>query len=320
MLPPVPSPADRVRVYVRVRPRMDEDGSPNAVQLHPDGRSLTIQRENRATAKFEFDGVLPPSASQADVYSCAVAPIVADVLAGYNGTVMAYGQTGAGKTYTLSSMSQNSIGMIPRAAAELFAALARDSVEADESVEMAPRRFASPPLASRQPTQQSDSSSASRLGDSRARRRSASRSGSEEGSIAPRLAPEAEHLDRLPPRTPASRPGEVEHTVLLSYIQIYQEAVQDLLCPESENLSIRESEAGVFVWGAQQREVSSLEQCLALVRAGDANRATAFTALNAASSRSHAVVMFTVISRRAIGEAHGSIAPAADDLLDPAGV
>ncbi len=33
-------------------------------------------------------------AGQADVYQAAVAPVVADVLKGYNGTVMAYGQTG----------------------------------------------------------------------------------------------------------------------------------------------------------------------------------------------------------------------------------
>jgi kinesin family protein 5 len=40
--------------------------------------------------------VLREDAGQADVYKAAVQPIVEDVLAGYNGTVMAYGQTGAG--------------------------------------------------------------------------------------------------------------------------------------------------------------------------------------------------------------------------------
>ena len=45
---------------------------------------------------------------------------------GYNGTIMAYGQTGAGKTYTLSSIQPDAIGMIPRAAAEVFASIAGD--------------------------------------------------------------------------------------------------------------------------------------------------------------------------------------------------
>jgi hypothetical protein len=39
--------------------------------------------------------VLQPSASQHDVYMAGVRDVVNDVLQGYNGTVMAYGQTGA---------------------------------------------------------------------------------------------------------------------------------------------------------------------------------------------------------------------------------
>jgi hypothetical protein len=38
--------------------------------------------------------VLPPESSQQDVYVAAVKDVVEDVMAGYNGTVMAYGQTG----------------------------------------------------------------------------------------------------------------------------------------------------------------------------------------------------------------------------------
>lgn len=45
-------------------------------------------------SQFSFDTVLGPAASQADLYHAAVAPIVDDVLNGYNGTIMAYGCTG----------------------------------------------------------------------------------------------------------------------------------------------------------------------------------------------------------------------------------
>ena len=45
-------------------------------------------------SKFSFDVVLGPHATQADLYRSAVAPIVDDVLNGYNGTIMAYGCTG----------------------------------------------------------------------------------------------------------------------------------------------------------------------------------------------------------------------------------
>ena len=70
--------------------------------------------------------ILPEESTQADVYQSAVSSVVEDVMRGYNGTIMAYGQTGAGKTYTLSSIQPDAIGMIPRAAAEVFASIAGD--------------------------------------------------------------------------------------------------------------------------------------------------------------------------------------------------
>jgi Kinesin motor domain len=45
-------------------------------------------------SEFKFDEVLRQQSTQGDVYAAAVEPVVADVLNGYNGTVMAYGQTG----------------------------------------------------------------------------------------------------------------------------------------------------------------------------------------------------------------------------------
>jgi hypothetical protein len=47
---------------------------------------------------------------------------------GYNGSVMAYGQTGAGKTYTLASMEADNVGMTPRALADIFNKAAVDVV------------------------------------------------------------------------------------------------------------------------------------------------------------------------------------------------
>ncbi len=71
--------------------------------------------------------MLQENASQADVFHAAVQPIVDDVMNGYNGTIMAYGQTGAGKTYTLSSVAPDNIGMMPRAAAAIFSEIEHDS-------------------------------------------------------------------------------------------------------------------------------------------------------------------------------------------------
>ncbi|KAF5762515.1 putative plus-end-directed kinesin ATPase [Helianthus annuus] len=51
-----------------------------------------------------FDEVFTEYASQKRVYEVVAKPVVEGVLNGYNGTIMAYGQTGTGKTYTLGKL------------------------------------------------------------------------------------------------------------------------------------------------------------------------------------------------------------------------
>jgi len=148
-----------------------------------------------------------------------------------------YGQTGAGKTHTLSSIEPEAVGIIPRAAQDLFG---RDH-------------------------------------------------------------------------------GDADVVVKLSYLQIYCEQIQDLLKPETgDNLSIREFREGPSVgagWAGgngtrnthtvrvgvpelQEIVVTCLDDCLRLIQLGNRNRSVAFTDLNATSSRSHAVVIFTVTTTR----------------------
>lgn len=53
---------------------------------------------------YLFDKVFKPNATQEKVYNEAARSIVADVLAGYNGTIFAYGQTSSGKTHTMEGV------------------------------------------------------------------------------------------------------------------------------------------------------------------------------------------------------------------------
>lgn len=240
----------RVKVYIRLRPSVGAsacvsvqdayDGNAAAHTSRPSSSSassssscssLVLEKPSRqgdtsTTRRYTFDGVLDQGATQADVYREVAQPIVDDVLEGYNGTILAYGQTGAGKTHTLSSIEPAAIGIIPRAAQDLF----------------------------------------------------------------------GEH-------------GDMEVVVKLSYLQIYCEQIQDLLKPETgDNLSIREFREGPWGGGAgrlrvgvpelQETVVTCLDDCLRLIQLGNRNRSVAFTDLNATSSRSHAVVIFTVTTTR----------------------
>ena len=45
--------------------------------------------------------VFDQETGQAKLYKMAIAPIVEEVLEGFNCTIFAYGQTGTGKTYTM---------------------------------------------------------------------------------------------------------------------------------------------------------------------------------------------------------------------------
>ncbi|GFP86470.1 armadillo repeat-containing kinesin-like protein 3 [Phtheirospermum japonicum] len=101
----------RVRVAVRLRPRNSEEMVADAdfadcVELQPELKRLKLRKNNWDSDTFEFDEVLTEFASQKRVYEVVAKPVVESVLEGYNGTVMAYGQTGTGKTYTLGRLGE----------------------------------------------------------------------------------------------------------------------------------------------------------------------------------------------------------------------
>ncbi|KAG9156926.1 hypothetical protein Leryth_015511 [Lithospermum erythrorhizon] len=90
-------------------PRNDEEMVADAdfadcVELQPELKRLKLRRNNWDSDTYEFDELLNEFASQKRVYEVVAKPVVESVLEGYNGTVMAYGQTGTGKTYTLGRL------------------------------------------------------------------------------------------------------------------------------------------------------------------------------------------------------------------------
>jgi kinesin family protein 6/9 len=84
----------------------------------PHGGAVNNKQEDWS---FKFDQILHNS-SQETTYDVVAADIVQSVLEGYNGTILAYGQTGAGKTFTMTGATQNYKyrGIAPRAIAQIF--------------------------------------------------------------------------------------------------------------------------------------------------------------------------------------------------------
>ncbi|XP_032982131.1 kinesin-like protein KIFC2 isoform X5 [Rhinolophus ferrumequinum] len=89
-----------------------------------------------------------------------------------------------------------------------------------------------------------------------------------------------------------------QHRVTLSMVEIYNEAVRDLLAPgPPQRLAVRQGPAGqggIQVAGLTYWDVPNLETLQQMLSLGRSNRATAATAMNQHSSRSHALVTLTL--------------------------
>lgn len=94
-------------------------------------------------------------------------------------------------------------------------------------------------------------------------------------------------------------PPQLNITVLVSYMEIYQERVNCLLNPKCENLKVREHKVlGVYVEGISEVQVDSEESMMQVMHGGNQSRHIAATNMNDRSSRSHAIFSITVIQKR----------------------
>ncbi|NWY30121.1 KIF9 protein, partial [Pheucticus melanocephalus] len=119
----------RVLAFVRVKPTAHF--AQDMIRLGADNKSIDIyiQKSPRGGVvnnsqtdwSFKLDGVLH-NTSQEMVYETVAKDLVCKALQGYNGTIMCYGQTGAGKTYTMTGTSSEyrNRGIIPRAIQQVF--------------------------------------------------------------------------------------------------------------------------------------------------------------------------------------------------------
>uniref|UniRef100_A0A8I5NL11 Kinesin-like protein n=1 Tax=Papio anubis TaxID=9555 RepID=A0A8I5NL11_PAPAN len=111
-----------IRVIARVRPVTKEDGegpeATNAVTFDADDDSIIHLLHKGKPVSFELDKVFSPQASQQDVFQ-EVQALITSCIDGFNVCIFAYGQTGAGKTYTMEGTPENP-GINQRALQLLF--------------------------------------------------------------------------------------------------------------------------------------------------------------------------------------------------------
>uniref|UniRef100_A0A8C5HW72 Kinesin motor domain-containing protein n=1 Tax=Gouania willdenowi TaxID=441366 RepID=A0A8C5HW72_GOUWI len=92
-----------------------------------------------------------------------------------------------------------------------------------------------------------------------------------------------------------------EFCLAVSYLEIYNEDILDLLCSSKDKsaLSIREDpKDGIKIVGLTEKQVFSAQEMVGCLERGNSARTVGSTAMNSASSRSHAIFTVTVEQRR----------------------
>ncbi|KAG0272530.1 hypothetical protein BGZ95_011709, partial [Linnemannia exigua] len=244
-----------VQVALRIRPLVTDVRSLNRGRQRPETEVLSLIERSATPSSvsgsstpqeapqqvvvvplqrhFTFDHIFGTDAAQEEIYLGCVKRMVDKFMEGYNVTIMAYGQTSSGKTYTMgtgapSAEDRGSIteGIIPRAMSQLF-----------------------------------------------------------------------QEARRPPAVYPGYRVPALKTTFRVSFVEIYNEELIDLLVKGDFRppVSIREDAKGNIYWtGVQEIVVSSVEEVIHLLWFGSQNRQTHSTEMNEKSSRSHAIFSITL--------------------------
>ncbi|CAD7923220.1 unnamed protein product [Amoebophrya sp. A25] len=228
-------------------------------ELQGDYLRLGKSREKRYCFDLAFGG----EASTEEVYNKTARNLITSILKGYNGTVFAYGATGAGKTFTMIGTKEEP-GIMFLILRDLF------HLRASSTTSNSTAANASATANNNTTTTSISSTSSTTTGSGT--NSAASAGGAAQNSASPsRVA------------------------VKCSFIEVYNENIRDLLIPSSsEQLELREDPVrGCHIAGVHEFPAQSVEEIMHLLHLGNRNRTTEGTAVNETSSRSHAVLQLT---------------------------
>ncbi|KAI4762726.1 hypothetical protein E4T51_04311 [Aureobasidium sp. EXF-12344] len=263
-----------VKVAVRVRPPLQT--SDPGYDLIPQrfrtstcdvssATNLAIQ-STQGKKLFVFDRVFGEETTQQGVWEY-VSGSVDSFIQGYNVSILAYGQSGAGKSYTMGTAGNEGAfdpvhaGIVPRAAAALFEKL------------------------------NASSTSSAPLTPSKSGLRSPAR-------YSVSAVPSLSNLHR-------QTSSDKSWMLTATYAEIYNEQLRDLLVPSTvpeadrPQVSIREDTKGrILLTGLVQKPINSADDLLEALSFGSNIRQTDATAINAKSSRSHAILSLNLTLKK----------------------
>ncbi|CRK91196.1 CLUMA_CG004879, isoform A [Clunio marinus] len=191
-----------INVYLRIRPNTTENENIFDENNSQNTSKMVVINSN----PYIFDHIFYPVATQDD-FKVMVEPLVTKLLAGFNCSLLAYGQSGTGKTYTMG-LYESSDGLIAQTVNSMMSQLEND-------------------------------------------------------------------------------PSDVKNIVKISYIEIYNEKVYDLLV---ENCFDPIYAKGTIFQGSTQIPIKDFNEAYEIIQKGNKIRHVRDTKLNSSSSRSHAML------------------------------
>lgn len=198
----------------------------SAVRILPETGEVMVQKPGEDMPKvFTFDSVYDWNSEQENVFAETAYSIVTNVIQGYNGTIFAYGQTGTGKTFTISGVPKDPVlkGIMPRAFENVFQQIQGDTNR--------------------------------------------------------------------------------QYLVRVSYLEIYNEEIRDLMSKKPQKLELKDKDTGVYVKDLSTFVVKTPTDMTKVFEEGSLQRHVGATNMNEHSSRSHTV--FTIIVESSETDAEG---------------
>lgn len=312
-----------IQTFLRIRPPLSEPDSESYIDvlsdtqvvMHvPSDTQLSKSRSRSTTAapiKYTFSRVFAPlphgsqnhAQAQRDFFTATTLPLVEDVLAGKNSLVFTYGVTNSGKTYTVQGPHRRGeAGILPRAIDVIFNSIAgRECTKAVRPVGLTGVNAGI-----------SDPSQSLLASRSRSRLKANHRNVMTLNST--REGEGAVDMDT----TSVEVNPDYRYSVWVSYVEVYNEKLYDLLESPTQSLLTRpdrsenestmpaptrrplllKSEAesgGKYVGGLKEIKVSSIHEARELIRCGLENRSVFGTMANRSSSRSHSVFTIKIL-------------------------
>jgi len=319
------TPEDRMNVYLRIKPyTKNEDQSQKCIEVEPEGNAVVASAPDtshsyktskrgltKSSHKFTFSKIFNEDTSQKQFFNETMLDMTKDFISGQNSLIFSYGVTSSGKTYTIQG-KQEDAGILPRCLDVIFNSISgKQLIDSDlkpnmftDVIRLSPEEV----LAEKKLKQRTlgmcnndDTTVMDLLGNDMESILSDTTASS--SSMPDEDIPDVENREREELKVDVEDQGKIRFSVWVSFAEIYNEQVYDLLDPMPRKKNARRTvlklsddrNGSPYIKGLKDIHVESADEAYRLLMVGQRNLQTASTRLNHCSSRSHCIFNIKIV-------------------------